>query len=163
MAAQDNIAVFPGSFDPITCGHDSVIRRAAPLFHKVIVAVGHNTQKTHFFTLEQRKAMLQATFADVPNIEVMHYDGLTVDFCRQQGIKYILRGLRTSADFEFERSIGQINKQLEQDVETVFMLTQPEHTPLNSGIVRDILKYGGDVSRFVPKGAYEYIQQLKKM
>lgn len=157
---QDKIAVFPGSFDPITCGHESVIKRAAPIFDKVIVAIGRNTLKNYLFSLEQRKAMIAATFADNPNIEVMDYDGLTVDFCKQMGAHYILRGLRTSADFEFERSIGQTNKQLYPDVETVFMLTQPEHTPLNSSIVRDVLKHGGDISRFVPKAAFEYIQSL---
>ncbi len=100
---QDKIAVFPGSFDPITCGHESVIKRAAPIFDKVIVAIGRNTLKNYLFSLEQRKAMIAATFADNPNIEVMDYDGLTVDFCKQMGAHYILRGLRTSADFEFER------------------------------------------------------------
>ncbi len=160
MQNIEKIAVFPGSFDPITCGHESVIRRAAPIFDKVIVAIGQNTLKNYFFSLEQRIEMISATFADNPRIDVMHYDGLTVDFCKQLGASYILRGLRTSADFEFERSIGQINKQMYPDVETVFMLTQPEHTPLNSGVVRDVLKHGGDVSRFVPKPVFDYIQSL---
>ncbi len=125
MQNTEKIAVFPGSFDPITCGHESVIRRAAPIFDKVIVAIGQNTLKNYFFSLEQRIKMISATFADNSHIDVMHYDGLTVDFCKQLGASYILRGLRTSADFEFERSIGQINKQMYPDVETVFMLTQP--------------------------------------
>lgn len=160
METRAKIAVFPGSFDPITCGHESVIKRAIPLFDKLIVAIGQNTTKHYYFNLEDRKTMIAATFAQEPKIEVMDYKGLTVDFCKQMEANYILRGLRTSADFEFERSIGQINKQLEESIETIFMLTEPAHTPLNSSIVRDILKLQGDVSRFVPAPVATYIAQL---
>jgi pantetheine-phosphate adenylyltransferase len=147
---MERIAVFPGSFDPITKGHESVILRAVPLFDKIIIAIGTNSEKKSFFSLEQRLKWLQKVFAHEPKIIVMQYGGLTVDFCRIVNAKFLLRGLRTSADFEFERSIGQINKQLDPSVETVFLLTAPEHTALNSSIVRDIVRNGGDPSPFVP-------------
>ncbi len=156
---MERIAVFPGSFDPITCGHESVIRRAAPLFDKIVVALGVNSQKSGFCKDETRLAMIDATFADCDNIVSASYSGLTVDYCKKIGAQYLLRGLRTAADFEFERSIGQINKQLDQGIETIFMLTQPEHTPLNSSIVRDIIRNGGDASSFVPKAAFQILKE----
>jgi pantetheine-phosphate adenylyltransferase len=159
MNKMKKIAVFPGSFDPITCGHASIIRRALPLFDKVIVAIGVNTLKSNYFDLETRINMIQAVFADAEKVSVQSYSGLTIDFCKQVNAGFILRGLRTSADFEFERSIGQINKQLQEDIETVFLLTQPEHTALNSSIVRDILRYKGDVRKFVPAAILPFLQQ----
>ena len=143
-------AVFPGSFDPITRGHESVIRRAMPLFDQIYVAVGVNSEKKNYFSIEERLDFIRKVFADAPKIKVVQYEGLTVEFCRQVNARYLLRGLRTSADFEFERSIGQINKKLNPDVETVFFLTDPQYTSLTSSIVRDILRHGGDVSQFVP-------------
>lgn len=156
---MERIAVFPGSFDPITCGHESVIRRATGLFDKIIVALGINSQKNNYFDVETRLKMIDATFADCDNIVSDSYLGLTVDYCKKQGAQYLLRGLRTAADFEFERSIGQINKQLDTKVETIFMLTQPEHTPLNSSIVRDILRHHGNAEKFVPKAAWDIIKE----
>lgn len=147
---MNKTAVFPGSFDPITRGHESIILRAIPLFDKIYVAVGENSQKKAFFPLEQRLEWIRKTFELHKSIEVVTYKGLTVDFCRKLKVGYILRGLRTSADFEFERSIGQINKQIYPDIETVFLLTTPEYTSLNSSIVRDISQHGGDISPFVP-------------
>ena len=145
------IAIFPGSFDPITIGHESVIKRAYPLFDELFVAIGINSDKKGFFPAEQRMDWIKQVFADKPGIKVIQYEGLTVDLCRKLGAQYILRGLRTSADFEFERSIGQVNKKLYNDIETVFFLTLPEHTSINSSIVRDILRHGGDASGFVPE------------
>jgi pantetheine-phosphate adenylyltransferase len=156
---MERIAVFPGSFDPITCGHESVIRRAASLFDKIIVALGINSQKNNYFDVETRLSMIDATFADCDKIVSDSYSGLTVDYCETVGAKYLLRGLRTSADFEFERSIGQMNKQLDSSIETIFMLTQPEHTSLNSSIVRDILRHSGNAEKFVPKAAWRVIQE----
>lgn len=156
---MERIAVFPGSFDPITCGHESVIRRAIPLFDKIIVALGINSQKNVFFDVETRLKMIDATFADCDKIVSDSYTGLTVTYCQEKNAHYLLRGLRTSADFEFERSIGQMNKQLNSQIETIFMLTEPQHTSLNSGIVRDILRHGGQAEKFVPKAAWEIIQQ----
>ncbi len=148
---MEKIALFPGSFDPITLGHVSVIRRAQPLFDKIIIAIGVNSEKNHMFSLEKRKAWIEAVFKDDSAVEVQKYNGLTVEFCKYVGAGFILRGLRTSADFEFERSIGQINRKLYPEIETVFMLTEPEFTPISSSIVRDVFRNGGDITGMVPK------------
>jgi len=144
------IAVFPGSFDPFTIGHEAIVRRALNLFDEIIIAVGANALKKSYYSLETRKAMISTIFRDEPRIKVDHYEGLTVDYCRKHGAKYILRGLRTAADFEFERAIAQVNRAMAYDIESVFLLTVPEHTPINSTIVRDIIRSGGDASKFVP-------------
>ncbi len=144
------IAVFPGSFDPITKGHESIIKRAMPLFDEIIIAVGENSEKESFFPIEKRMKWIKMVFADFSSITVTKYKGLTVDFCKKNNAKYLLRGLRTSADFEFERSIGQVNKKLFPEIETIFLLTTPELTAINSSIVRDIIRHGGDPSQFVP-------------
>lgn len=147
-----NIAIFPGSFDPITRGHENIILRALPLFDKIIIAVGQNAEKKSYFNMDQRVGFLKKVFRDYPAVEIDQYNGLTVEYCRQKDAKYILRGLRTSADFEFERTIGQVNKKLYPEIETVFFLTMPEFTAINSSVVREILKYGGDASLFIPEG-----------
>ena len=121
------------------------------MFDKIIVAIGENAEKQSYFDIDRRLGFIEQTFADEPKVSVVKYNGLTVDFCKKVGAKYLLRGLRTSADFEFERSIGQVNKKLYPEIETIFLLTAPEHTSLNSSIVRDILRNGGDASPFVPK------------
>jgi pantetheine-phosphate adenylyltransferase len=144
------VAVFPGSFDPFTIGHEAIVRRALSMFDEIIIAVGANTLKKSFYPLETRKEMITKTFRNEPRVKVDHYTGLTVDFCRNNKAGYLLRGLRTSADFEFERAIGQVNKSLAPDIESVFLLTAPEHSFINSTIVRDILKNRGDASMFVP-------------
>jgi pantetheine-phosphate adenylyltransferase len=145
-------AVFPGSFDPFTIGHESVVKRALSFFDKIIIAVGYNSNKKGFFPLEKRLEWIGNVFHDEPAVEVAWFSGLTVDFCRENNASFILRGLRTAADFEFERAIAHINKAMEGEVESVFLLTSPEHTPINSTIVRDIVMHGGDASRFVPEG-----------
>lgn len=147
---KTKIAVYAGSFDPITVGHESVIRRALPLFDKIIVAIGENSAKKSMFSLEQRIQWIKTIFEDNKNIETQTYSGLTVDFCHQVGADFLLRGLRTSADFEFECSIGQMNRKI-GDIETIFLLSEPEFTPVQSSIIRDIYSHGGDVSRFVSK------------
>ncbi len=144
------IALFPGSFDPITKGHESIILRALPLFDKIIVGIGINEEKKSFFPLDERKAWIEKVFREYPEVEVITYEGLTVELCKKLNVHYILRGLRTSADFEFERSIGQTNKQMLPDLETVFLLTTPELTAINSYIVRDIIRHGGDATPFIP-------------
>jgi pantetheine-phosphate adenylyltransferase len=147
---MSKIAVFPGSFDPFTIGHEAIVRRALGIFDEIIIAVGANAEKKSFFPLEVRKEMIRTTFRNEPRIKVDHYSGLTVDYCKSMKATYLLRGLRTSADFEFERAIGQVNKAMSPDIETVFLLTAPEHSFINSTIVRDVLKNGGDASGFVP-------------
>jgi pantetheine-phosphate adenylyltransferase len=144
------IAVFPGSFDPFTIGHEAIIRRAISLFDEIIVAVGTNALKKTFYSLETRKEMINRVFENEPRVRVDQYEGLTVDYCKRNGAKYLLRGLRTAADFEFERAIGQVNKSMAPDIESVFLLTVPEHSFINSTIVRDIIRSGGDASKFVP-------------
>lgn len=145
------IAVFPGSFDPFTIGHEGIVKRALVLFDEIIIAVGANALKKSYYPLNVRKEMISKVFADEPRIKVDHYEGLTVDYCRKKNAQYILRGLRTSDDFEFERAIAQVNKVLITDIESVFLLTIPEHAHINSTIVRDIIRSGGDASMFVPK------------
>ncbi len=147
---MQKIAVFPGSFDPYTKGHENVISRALPLFDKVFIAIGHNSEKKSFFPLEKRLRMIGDLYKEEPRITVSFYEGLTIDYCKQVGAQYLLRGLRTAADFEYERAIAQINRKMNPEVETVFILTVPEFTPLNSSIVREILKYGGDAAQFLP-------------
>jgi pantetheine-phosphate adenylyltransferase len=149
---MQRIAVFPGSFDPITRGHESIIRRALPLFDQLIVALGENGEKKPFFSLERRMNWLDVIFGNEPRIKISTYTGLTIDFCRLEGAAFILRGLRTSADFEFERGIGQMNKMMYPDIETVFLLCAPEYASVSSSIVRDIIRNGGDVRQFVPEG-----------
>jgi pantetheine-phosphate adenylyltransferase len=146
------IAVFPGSFDPITRGHENIIKRALPLFDQIIIAIGENQDKKSFFPLEKRIGFLNHVFKNEPGIVIAKYSGLTVEFCKKVDAGYILRGLRTSADFEFERSIGQVNKKLLPNIETVFFLTTPEFTAITSSVVRDIIRHGGDPSQFVPDG-----------
>jgi pantetheine-phosphate adenylyltransferase len=143
------IAIFPGSFDPFTIGHESLVIRALQLFDKVIIAVGHNTQKYGFFSIEARMEMIKKIFECNEKIEVDSYEGLTVDYCRKKNIYFIIRGLRTSADFEFERSVGQVNKQMERKIETVFLLTSTKYTPVSSSIVRDILANNGNANQFI--------------
>ena len=147
---MERIAIFPGSFDPFTIGHESIVRRAMPLFDKIVIMIGFNTDKQSFFPLEKRIRWINQIFKDDPQVEVKSHEGLTVDFCKQVGANYILRGLRTSADFEYERAIAQVNKRMYPQLETVFLLTKPEHTPVNSSIVRDIILHGGDASMFLP-------------
>ncbi len=146
-----NIAVFPGSFDPITRGHESIIHRAIPLFDKIIIALGENSEKKSYFALDQRLLWLREIFMNEPTVEIQTYSGLTVDFCRTVNANFILRGLRTSADFEFERTIGQMNKAMDPSVETVFFLASPEYASLSSSVVREIIKNKGDVSKFIPE------------
>lgn len=144
------IAVFPGSFDPITLGHVSVITRALPLFEEIIIAIGINSEKKHMFSVEQRKQWIESCFQDNPKVKVDTYEGLTVNYCQEKNANFILRGLRTAADFEFERGIGQINRRLNENVETVFLLTESHLTPITSSIVRDVIRHGGDISGLVP-------------
>lgn len=149
---MQKIAIFPGSFDPFTVGHESIVNRAISMFDKIIVMIGYNANKKSFFPIEMRIKWINQVFKDVDKVEVRLHEGLTVDFCKEVGAKYILRGLRTSADFEYERAIAQINKKMHPEIETVFLLTLPEHTPVNATIIRDIVFHGGDASQFLPKG-----------
>jgi len=147
---MNRTAVFPGSFDPFTVGHEALVLRALPLFEKVIIAVGENAEKKNLFSIEMRLKMISKVFEEESKVEVTRFSGLTVDFCRSHNAGFIVRGLRTAADFEYERALGQMNRKMAPEVDTIFLLTSTEHTPVNSTIVRDIIKHGGDASPFVP-------------
>ncbi len=146
------IALFPGSFDPITTGHEDIVLRGAGLFDEVVVAIGVNTTKNYLFSLEQRLAFVEQTFAGHSNIRVMKYEGLTVEFCKSIGAKYILRGLRTSTDFEYESTIANMNKAISDGIETILLVTSPELSHVQSTVLREIYKNNGDISSFLPKG-----------
>ncbi|MBC7864367.1 MAG: pantetheine-phosphate adenylyltransferase [Bacteroidia bacterium] len=145
------IAVFAGSFDPITIGHESIVRRALPLFDEIIVAVGRNSTKNYMFSLEQRVDWIKKTFADAPLVKVDLFEGLTVNYCKEKGANFLLRGLRSAADFEFEKAIAHMNHAMNPALETVFILTLLEHSAISSTIIRDIVRNNGDASPFVPK------------
>ena len=143
-------AIFPGSFDPITLGHVDIINRGVTLFDEVIIAIGENSSKNYMFTIEERKQFIENTFKDNPKVTVMTYSGLTIDFCKEIGVEFILRGLRNPADFEFEKAIAQTNRYL-STLETVFLLTSTRTSFISSSIVREIIRYGGDYKKLVPK------------
>jgi pantetheine-phosphate adenylyltransferase len=144
------IAVFPGSFDPITRGHENVVNRAAHLFDEIIVAIGHNTTKQTMFTIEKRLQWVQQTFASNTKVRVEVYEGLTVNFCKKNEATFLLRGLRNGGDFEYERTIAHMNKALWSELETILVFTDPEFASVHSTVIREILKNNGDVSQFVP-------------
>lgn len=146
------IAIFPGSFDPFTIGHESIVQRAISLFDKIYIMIGYNANKSSFFPIEKRLKWINEVFKGEESVEVRIHEGLTVDFCKEVGAQYILRGIRTSSDFEYERAIAQVNKKMHPEIESVFLLTLPEHTPVNATIIRDIVSHGGDASMFLPKG-----------
>ena len=145
-----NIAVFPGSFDPFSVGHASIIDRALPLFDQIVIGVGINTEKKGLFNPEERVDMISSLYGSDNRIKVMAYSGLTTDLCKETGASYIIRGLRTATDMEYEKSVTLVNKVMSPKVETIFILTLPEHSAINSSMIKEILKYGGDISGFVP-------------
>jgi pantetheine-phosphate adenylyltransferase len=151
------IALFPGSFDPITIAHVDILKRSIPLFDRVVLGIGLNSTKEGFLAIETREAIVRAVFKHYPNVEIALYEGLTVDFCKTIGANYMIRGIRSVADFEYERAIAQINQTMMPSVETIFILSKPEYSAISSTIVRDILRNHGDVSPFLPKEAIEFL------
>jgi pantetheine-phosphate adenylyltransferase len=145
------IAVFPGSFDPITTGHLELVKRAIPLFDEIIVAIGINSQKQYLFSLEQRLTWLEKVFENEPKVSVSHFKGLTAHFANEIGAKYMLRGLRNASDFDYEKTISQLNTIIGDGLETVFLISSPEFSHVSSTIVREIIKGKGDASPFLPK------------
>jgi len=145
------IAVFPGSFDPITIGHVDIVKRSIPLFDNIIVAIGVNTQKKYLFSLEQRTSWIQEVFKEYPTISVSSYIGLTINYCKEIGAQYLLRGIRSASDFEYEKTIAHLNHTMESEIETILMLSPPEYSSISSTIVREIILGKGNVSKFVPK------------
>ena len=146
------IALFPGSFDPFTCGHESIVRRALPLFDKFVIAIGVNADKRSFMTMEQRKAWIESVFKDDPQVEVITYTGMTVDIAREVGAQFIVRGVRIIQDFENEKHLAEVNRDL-TGIETILLYTLPEYSHISSSIVRELYRYGQDVSRYLPEDA----------
>ena len=144
-------AIFPGSFDPFTIGHYSVVKRGLELFDHITIGVGSNCSKKSFFTLEKRLDIIRQAFHDEPRVSVKAYDSLTIDFAKEEKADFILRGVRSANDFEYEKSIADINKRL-SSIETVLLFTKPQYSAVSSAIVRDLLSYGKEVAEFLPPG-----------
>ncbi len=144
------VAVFPGSFDPITQGHVDIILRALPLFDKIIVAIGVNSTKAALFSLERRLHWLEEVFKGMTKIEIGHFEGLTVHYCQAIGAQYLVRGLRNASDFDYEKTISQLNNIVGKNIDTVFFISRPEFSHYSSTIVREIIKGNGDASPFLP-------------
>jgi len=151
------IALFPGSFDPVTKAHVDILKRSISLFDKVVIGIGINSTKQALLSIEARKKMLEAVFANEPKVEIQTYSGLTVDFCKEIGANYMIRGIRTVSDFEYEKAIAQMNHALVPEIESIFIVSKPGYSSISSSIVRDILRYKGDISQFVPKEVLEFI------
>ncbi|MDF9831361.1 pantetheine-phosphate adenylyltransferase [Parabacteroides sp. PF5-6] len=144
------VALFPGTFDPFTLGHQSLVSRGLLLVDEIVIAVGINDKKLTYFSLEKRMEAIEKLYKDNPAVRVMSYDSLTVDFAKEVNAGFILRGIRTANDFEYEKSIADVNRVL-TGIETFILFTEPKHTHISSSIVRELLRYGKDISMFVPK------------
>ncbi|MXV50614.1 pantetheine-phosphate adenylyltransferase [Pedobacter sp. HMF7647] len=150
-------ALFPGSFDPVTKAHVDILKRSISLFDKVVIGIGLNSSKQALLDPETRKKMLEAVFSYEPKIEISTYEGLTVDFCKSIGAEYMIRGIRTVLDFEYEKAIAQMNHALVPEIESIFILSKPGYSSISSTIVRDIHRYNGDISQFVPKEVIPFL------
>ena len=155
------VAIYPGSFDPMTLGHFDVLKTAASIFDKVIIAVLNNTRKTYFLTIDERTKLIKGTVKDISNVEVDSFEGLTVDYAKKMSAKVIIRGLRAVSDFEYEMQLSQNNRALSSDINTVFLITKPEYNFISSSFVKEIYMMGGDIKKFVPKYVYEYLGKNK--
>jgi pantetheine-phosphate adenylyltransferase len=145
------IALFPGSFDPFTKGHEDIVKRGLHLFDEIIISIGYNSQKSNrYFSIDQMVPYIQLTFKNYPNVRVHTYAELTAEFARRHKAKFLLRGIRNTTDYEYENSISQVNRKLYQDLESVFLITSPQFAWISSSIIREVHKYGGDVTDFLP-------------
>lgn len=156
---MQRICLFPGTFDPVTLGHVDIIRRAIPLFTKIVVGVGINASKSPMFSPEQRLHWIREIFKDNPVVEGAVYEGLTINFCQEIGAKFILRGIRYVSDFEYEKTIADANRTMDPSIETIFLTGEPKYTSVASTIVRDIIRNGGNASPFLPEAV---IRSLSK-
>ncbi len=154
------IAVFPGSFDPITLGHVALVQRALPLFDEIIIALGINTQKKTLFNPEQRLKWIQQTFESFDRIRVDQFEGLTAHYCKSVGARYLLRGLRNATDFDYEKTISQVNAIVGSGLDTIFLISEPRYSHFSSTVVREVIKGGGDVSAFLPEAITREIKAL---
>ena len=152
---MEKIALFPGSFDPITFARMDILNRSLNLFDKVYVGIGLNSTKQSLLSPEKREQMLKKVFSENPKIEVVTYEGLTVEFCHKIGASYMIRGIRSTSDFEYEKAISQMNHAMRPEIESIFILSKPGFSAISSTIVRDILRNGGDISKFVPQAVID--------
>ena len=147
---MQRIALFPGTFDPITIGHLDIIHRALPLFDKLVIGIGRNANKSAMFSEEQRMKWIREIFGDNPKVSVVVYEGLTVECCRKVAANFIVRGIRYVNDFEYEKAIADMNRSLDKDIETVFLTCLPQYTSVASTLVRDVIRNGGNARQFLP-------------
>ena len=145
------IAIFPGSFDPFTIGHKEIVDRTIPIFDKIIIAIGQNKEKKTFFSIEKRIKWINSVYNQNKKIEVRKYTGLTINFCKQEKANYIIRGIRDNNDFNYEKKIAQINKDLDKEIETLFIISSKKTSHISSSLIRDIIKNKGDIKKFLPK------------
>ena len=157
------IALYPGSFDPITYGHLDILKNAAGIFDKVIIAVAHNGAKAGFLTVEERVELIRASIKDIPNVETDSFEGLTIEYAKKRGASVLIRGLRAVSDFEFEMQLSQTNSALCDEIKTVFLTTKPEYNFISSSTIKEILANGGDISKFVPEPVYVYLNNRKQV
>lgn len=155
------IAIYPGSFDPVTKGHLDILQNAAEIFDKVIIAVAHNGEKKGFLPVEKRVELIKASVKNLNNVEVDAFEGLTIDYAQKHGAEILIRGLRAVSDFEYEMQLSQTNSALCDKVKTVFLTTKPEYNFISSSTIKEILANNGDISKFVPKPVYNYLTQRK--
>ncbi|MBO9728191.1 MAG: pantetheine-phosphate adenylyltransferase [Chitinophaga sp.] len=154
--------LFPGTFDPITLGHTDVISRGLDLFDRLVIGIGVNSSKTPMFALEERMAWIKEIYKDDARVEVTSYSGLTIDFCKKIDARFILRGIRNIGDFEYEKAIADVNRTLAPHIETIFLSTALQYSSIASTLVRDIYRYGGDVTSFLPEAVIAGIKRIKQ-
>lgn len=159
---MERIALFPGTFDPITIGHLDIIHRALPLFDKLVIGIGRNVNKSAMFSEEQRMKWIKEIFGDNPNVSVVVYEGLTVECCRKVGANFIVRGIRYVNDFEYEKAIADMNRSLDKNIETVFLTCLPQFTSVASTLVRDVIRNGGDARQFLPEAVSNDLTAFNK-
>ena len=156
------IAIYPGSFDPITKGHLDILKNASEIFDKVIIAVAHNGEKRGFLTVDERVMLIRQSIADFDNVEVDSFEGLTIEYAKKHNAEVLIRGLRAVSDFEYEMQLSQTNSALCSDIKTVFLTTKPKYNFISSSTIKEILNNNGDISKFVPEAVYEYLTKIKK-
>ncbi|MVT10435.1 pantetheine-phosphate adenylyltransferase [Chitinophaga tropicalis] len=156
---MQRICLFPGTFDPITLGHTDVIDRSLDLFDEIVIGIGVNSSKMPMFPLEQRMQWIRDIYSHTPKVKVISYEGLTINCCREINARFILRGIRTIGDFEYEKAIADVNRMMESNIETIFLSCTPQYSTLASSLVRDVVRYGGDASQLLPQ---RVLQDIKK-
>ena len=150
-------AIYAGSFDPFTLGHLDIVKSGAEIFDQIIIGVTYNIEKNSFIPIEDRVHLIQEAVKSIPNVEVLSYEGLTVNFAREKNVSILLRGLRNSADFEYEKELAQVNEKLDKNIKTVFLMTKPEHSFISSSAVRELVRLKSDISNFVPENVKAYL------